>query len=348
LVDGRDLSVSISVGASVYPEHAEDAEALLKAADAALFRAKAQGRSQLSLFTPELLAVAAAKFSVEQGLRRGIERGDFELVFQPEINSEKLQTECVEALLRWRTPDGRLAAPDEFLAVAEESGLIMEISDWVLRNAIEAAAYWHHGEWPQARVAINVSPRQLLDHRFAQRVQELLRDYQLPPRCIEIELTETVLQTGAATIQTLRALRSQGIAIALDDFGTGYSSLASLEKLPLSRIKLDRSLIAAIDTSVRAVAIAGAIINMCQGFGLEVTAEGVERTQQLEMLLRYRAVTLQGFLLSRPVSKSELVSVLPVVEQQARRLCQAVRALSSSDADVSLRAEQILKLVESR
>jgi diguanylate cyclase (GGDEF)-like protein len=319
-VDGRELIVSVSVGASVFPDHEQDAEALLRAADAALFRAKALGRSQLSMFTRELLEAASAKFTTEQGLRRAIERGEFELVFQPEVSVETLETALVEALIRWRMPDGSYATPGQFLGIAEESGLIMEISDWVLRSAIETAAHWHHGAWPQARVAINVSPRQLIDQRFVERLRELLQEYRLPPRCIEIELTETVLQTGAATIETLKCLRAHGVAIALDDFGTGYSSLASLEQLPLTRIKLDRSLIAGIDSSPRSAAIARAIIGLCQGLGLEVTAEGVERREQFALLLGHRAMYLQGYLLAHPVSRDELLPVMADLSRRAEEL----------------------------
>ena len=148
-IGNRELMISVSVGAGIYPDHERTAEGLLKAADAALFRAKALGRSQLSVYTPELLAEAATRFATEQGLRRAVERGEFELVFQPEVSADTLETALVEALLRWRMPDGRLAPPAEFLAVAEESGLITEIGDWVLRSAIETAARWHHGEWPR-------------------------------------------------------------------------------------------------------------------------------------------------------------------------------------------------------
>jgi diguanylate cyclase (GGDEF)-like protein len=319
-VDGRELIVSISVGASVFPDHEVNAEALLKAADVALFRAKALGRGQLCMFTPELLEAAAAKFSTEQGLRRAIERGEFELVFQPEVHAQTLEISLVEALIRWRTPDGQVATPGEFLAVAEESGLIVEITDWVLRSAIEAASQWHHGAWPEARVAINVSPRDLLDNRFVDRVSELLREYRLPARCIEIELTESVLQTGTATISALKRLRAQGVAIALDDFGTGYSSLASLEQLPLTRIKLDRSLIAGIDTNPRSAAIARAIIGMCQGLGLEITAEGVERTEQFAMLVGQPAMYLQGYLLARPVAREDVLNALPKVTAHTQHL----------------------------
>ncbi len=309
-VNGRDLVIGISVGASIYPEHGVDAEALLRAADAALFRAKALGRSQLTVFSPELLEEASVKFSTEQGLRRAMERGEFELVFQPEVDASSFETRLVEALLRWRLPDGRRASPSEFLTVAEESGLIMEISDWTLRTAIEMAAHWHHGPWPEARVAVNLSSRELLDSRFVDRVMELLQRHRLPPQCIEIELTENVLQTGAATIEVLRCLRANGIAIALDDFGTGYSSLASLERLPLTRVKLDRTLVASIHTSPRSAAIARAIVGLCHSLDLEVTAEGIECAEQLVALSRHTPMFLQGYLLARPISADKLLPIM--------------------------------------
>jgi EAL domain-containing protein (putative c-di-GMP-specific phosphodiesterase class I) len=239
-----------------------------------------------------------------------LERGEFELVFQPEVNARTLNTGIVEALLRWRLPDGRRASASEFLAIAEESGLILEISDWVLRSSIETAAGWHHGEWPEARVAINLSSRQLLDARFVGHVLELLCEHRLPAHCIEIELTENVLQTGASTIEVLRQLRGHGVAIALDDFGTGYSSLASLEQLPLSRVKLDRTLIASIHTSARSAAIARALVGLCHSIGLEVTAEGVEFPDQLALLTDLTPIHLQGYLLARPVPAEKLLPVI--------------------------------------
>jgi diguanylate cyclase (GGDEF)-like protein len=335
-VDGRDLMISISVGASVYPDHGSDAEALLRAADAALFRAKALGRNQLTVFSPELLETASAKFSTEQGLRRALERGEFEMVFQPEVNAKTLTTDLVEALLRWRLPDGRQSSPDEFLTIAEESGLIMEISDWVLRTCIETAARWHHGAWPQARVAINLSSRQLLDGRFVDRVMELLREHRLPARCIEIELTENVLQTGVATVEVLRQLRAHGVAVALDDFGTGYSSLASLEQLPLTRVKLDRTLIASIHTSARSAAIARAIIGLCHSIGLEVTAEGVECPEQLALLTDLTPIYLQGYLLARPVSAEKL---LPIMAALPDRMASLAHDASEEFSMVYLRAQ---------
>jgi diguanylate cyclase (GGDEF)-like protein len=308
-VQGREITVSVSIGASLYPDHEHRAEDLLSAADAALFRAKALGRNQLAMFTPELLETATRKFTTEQGIRHALEHGQFELVFQPEVSLETLEVGLVEALVRWRLPDGRLAAPDEFLAITEESGLIIELGDWVLRNALRAASNWHHGLWPEVKVAINVSVRQLIDDRFVVRIQELLREYALPPACVELELTESVLQTGSSTIESLRLLRSLGIAIALDDFGTGYSSFASLEQLPLSRIKLDRSLIACIDSNSRSAAIALALIRLCDELEIEVTAEGVERESQFACLAESRAMYLQGYLISRPVAEAEVLRV---------------------------------------
>ena len=326
LIEGRELMISISGGASIYPDHERGSDALLRAADAALFRAKNSGRARLSLFSPELLEAASLKFSLEQGLRRALEREEFELWFQPEVSFDTLETKLVEALLRWRLPDGQYVAPNDFLSVAEDSGLIRSINDWVLRTAFRYAAEWHHGAWPEARVAINVSARQLLDTSFVARIRELLLEYRLPSRCIEIELTETVLQTEAATIEVLQELRGLDITIALDDFGSGYSSLSSLERLPLTRVKLDRSLIDTIDTSGRSLAIARAIIGLCENLGLEVTAEGVERPEQLALLLGNPAMTLQGYLLSRPLKSQTMPGALTGLRERLQSLLITVPA----------------------
>jgi diguanylate cyclase (GGDEF)-like protein len=316
LVDDREFSVSVSVGASMFPEHDTAAEGLLRAADSALFGAKESGRSRLVVFTSELIETAAVRFATEQGLRRAIDRQELLLMYQPEVSLKTFEIGLVEALLRWQRPDGHLAHPGEFLPIAEQSSLASEINEWVLRAAVSDASRWHHGGWPEVRVAINVSPRQLLDRRFTERLLLLLDEYRLPARCIELELTETVLQTGQLTIDTLRVLRSHGIGIALDDFGTGYSSITSLQDLPLSRVKLDRSLIATIDTSERASVITRAIIELCHGLGLEVTAEGIERPEQLAWLSNQSAMFLQGYLLSRALPFAELLDLRAIMPQR--------------------------------
>src|SRR5690606_31417022 len=260
----------------------------------------------VSLFSADLLDAASTRFKLEQSLRLAMERGEFELVYQPEVCFETMQTHTVEALLRWRLNNGGYAAPAGFFDVAEQSGLITDMSDWALRTAIEAAARWRGGPWPQARVAVNISSQQLLDGGFVERLQHLLNRHELPPQSLEIELTENVLQTGAATVAALHRLRELGVSIALDDFGAGYSSLTSLERLPLTRVKIDRSLIESIDAGGRAPAIVRSIIGLCRSLGLQVTAEGVERHSQLGLLLADRGVHVQGYLIARPLEEQAL------------------------------------------
>jgi diguanylate cyclase (GGDEF)-like protein len=319
---GRELLLGVSVGASVAPDHAPDAESLLRAADAALFRAKELGRNRANVYSPDLLEAAASRFQTEQALRRAIDSGEFELLYQPQVVLETLEVDSVEALLRWRRPDGRYQAPGEFLQVAEQSGLIVVISEWVLQTAAAAALQWHRGEWPGARVAINVSPQQFLDGSFVDRLERLFADTGLPPRCLEIELTENVLQTGAQTVDAVRALHSLGVSVALDDFGTGFSSMTSLEKLPLSRVKIDRSLIADVDTNVRSAAIARSTIRLCHDLGLEVTAEGVERVSQVEWLLGVGPVSVQGYWFAKPF---RAVDVVPFRATAADRAAEVSR-----------------------
>jgi diguanylate cyclase (GGDEF)-like protein len=336
LVEGRELLISISIGASIYPDHETSTEALLSAADAAVFHAKGLGRNQLSLFRSELLKSASHKFNTEQALRRALERNEFELVFQPEINFALGGIQLMEVLLRWRLPDGRRISPMQFLPTAQEAGLMNSIGDWVLRSAIESAARWHHGPWRDVRIAINVSASQLISKGFVQRVQELLLLHELPTQCIEIELTEAVLQNGPATLNTLRELRALDIAVALDDFGTGFSSLSSLQHLPLSRVKLDQSLIAAIDKDDRALVIANAIIDLCEKLGLAVTAEGIERPEQLHLLLEHHSICLQGYLISFPVESDAVAAVVESMPGHMQSLFLTASELAASK-DTSVR-----------
>ena len=343
VVDGRELLMGLSLGASLFPVHGRDPEGLLRAADAALFHAKAQGRSRVRVFSPELLEAAAAKFATEQGLRRAVDRGEFELHFQPEVDLATCEAGLVEALLRWRLPDGSHASPQAFLPVAEDCGLIREIGEWVIQSTVEHAARWRAAAWPPVRVAVNVSALQLLDSRFVQSLSNALDRHRLPPQCIEVELTENVLQTGRHTTEALAMLRELGVGVALDDFGTGYSSLVSLQQLPLTRVKLDRSLIATIDTSARSQAITRAIISLCQSLGLEVTAEGVERHEQLAWLLGYPAMHLQGYLLSAPVPEADLLTALTAMPARMDALLQ-VALPRERRADRALRASKLRQL----
>ena len=243
-------------------------------------------------------------------LKKAVADGHLELLYQPQGSFGSLEITVAEALLRWRLPDGRYREPNDFLCVAEQSAIITDIDDWVLKRAIATAAKWQSGCWPNVRVAVNVSPRQLLDDTFADRVGRLLDQAGLSPGCLEIEITENVLQTTVPVIESLHKLRALGVSIALDDFGTGYSSLTSLEQLPLTRVKIDRSLVLSVDSNPRSATIVRSMIALSHSLGLHVTAEGVERPEQLARLLANSEVDVQGYLLARPLSEADFEQFL--------------------------------------
>jgi diguanylate cyclase (GGDEF)-like protein len=331
-IDGRALSTSASVGASLYPDHAEDAEGLLKAADVALFRAKELGRNRFALYKAALYDAAAQRFRLEQSLRKAVEAGDLMLMFQPQVALHTFEVVGLEALLRWRKPDGRIATATEFIHIAEKTGLIHELTDWVLRSATSTVAAWRAQGWHRACVAINVSPPQFLESDFVGHVARALEVTGLPASALELELTETVFQTGATTIDSLRRLRELGVSIALDDFGIGYSSLTSLEQLPITRVKLDRMLVEGIDTNPRSAAIVRSIVALCHGLGLQVVAEGVERPAQLEFLSHCGPLGVQGYLLAYPVEAHQAEEEAKAAASRAKLILENAAKSPQSDA----------------
>jgi diguanylate cyclase (GGDEF)-like protein len=336
VVDGRVLTTSASVGASLYPDHAADAEGLLRAADVALFRAKELGRNRFALYSPALYDAAAQRFRLEQSLRRAVEGGQLLLMYQPLVALHSFESSEVEALLRWRRPDGRIATAQEFIHVAEKTGLIHELTDWILHTAAADAARWRTEGWQRAAVAINVSPPQFFESDFVEHVARTLEVTGLPASALELEITETVFQTGPATIDSLRRLRALGVNIALDDFGIGYSSLTSLEQLPITRVKLDRLLIAGVDTNSRSAAIVRSIVALCHGLGLQVVAEGVERNAQLDFLARCGPIGVQGFLLAHPVEAAEVPEEAQAAARRARLSLEATAQQARRDGSESV------------
>jgi diguanylate cyclase (GGDEF)-like protein len=306
-VDDRELLVSLTAGIALYPEHGDSVEALLRAADSALHDAKDKGRNGFQVYRAELLAGASHRFHTEQALRHALARGDFLLHYQPEVSLLTKRTTAVEALLRWRRPDGTVVTAGEFIEVAEQSGLLLDLSDWLIRSALEAARELRDSGWSSARVAINVSPQQLLAGQFLERVRKALATTRMPASCLEVELTESALQTGRRAIEALHELRRIGVAVALDDFGTGYSTLKSIEELPLTRVKLDRSLVKNIEESSSAAAFAYSCIRLCQSRGLTVTVEGIERSGQLDILGDCGDIQIQGFLIAEPAPLEDIV-----------------------------------------
>jgi diguanylate cyclase (GGDEF)-like protein len=322
-VDRREIAVGVSCGAAVFPDHGSDAASLLRAADAALFRAKELGRNRICIYDPALLVAAANRFRIEQALRRAIEAGEFVLHYQPQVCLGRLETTTVEALLRWKQSDSVIVSASEFIGIAEQSGLMLDLNDWILEQAARDARAWRDGGWTQARVAINVSAQQVLSGDFPGDIERLLARHGLPPEALELELTENMLQTGVVTVETLRTLKLLGVATALDDFGTGYSSLTSLEQLPLSRVKLDRSVLAEVDSNPRSAAIAQAMIALSRGLGLQVTVEGVERASQLDFLASSGEVSVQGYLVARPMDASGVLETVKRMGSRMRALLDA-------------------------
>jgi diguanylate cyclase (GGDEF)-like protein len=310
-VDERDLLVSLSAGIALFPEHGDSVESLLRAADSALHDAKEKGRSGFQFYRAELLAGASHRFHTEQALRHALGNGDFRLHYQPEVSLLTRKTTAVEALLRWQRPDGRIATAGEFIDIAEQSGLLLDLSDWLLRTAVEAARDLRAGPWPSARVAVNVSPQQFLAGRFVESVAKALRAAGMTADCLEIELTESALQTGRRATESLLELRRLGVTVALDDFGTGYSTLKSIEELPLTRVKLDRSLVRNIEGNANAAAFAQSCVQLCQSRGLTVTVEGIERAGQLDALVSCGDIQVQGFLIARPAPLDEIAAFIP-------------------------------------
>ena len=325
-IEGRALATTASVGASLFPDHADDPEGLLRAADVALFRAKELGRNRFALYRAALYDAAAQRFRLEQALRKAVEADELLLMFQPEVALGGCEVTALEALLRWRKPGGRIATATEFIHVAEKSGLIHELTGWVLRSATSTAAAWRAAGWQDARVAINVSPPQFFESDFVSHIARELESAGLPASALELELTETVLQTGTATIDALRRLRELGISIALDDFGIGYSSLTSLEQLPINRVKLDRMLVEGVDSNPRSAAIVRSIVTLCHGLGLQVVAEGVERPTQLEFLAHCGPLAVQGYLLAHPVEAGAAAEEARAAAARARNLLATSQA----------------------
>jgi diguanylate cyclase (GGDEF)-like protein len=325
---GREILVSVSVGVAHLPEHAGDAADLVRAADAALFRAKALGRNRIAIFSQALLEDSESRFAVEQSLHRAVDAGELALVYQPQISLFDGTTEVVEALLRWQRADGAMIPAREFIAIAEQSGLIIEIGEWVLETAAAAVADWRARGFEDARVAINVSVHQLLDNRFVERLTEVLKRFRLPGSAIELELTETTFQTSSATVRALSQLREGGVGLALDDFGTGYSSLTSLSRLPLRRVKIDRSLVVDAPASPRAESLARSIIGVCHNLGLGVTVEGIERPDQLVWLAGCGPVCAQGMLIAQPMTSINVPDFARHSPQHLKSLLDGDRPLS--------------------
>ena len=310
-VGGHELHVTASIGISLYPADGPGADQLLKCADIALYRAKERGRDRIQLYNPALNVRVFEQMVLEKRLRRALEQRQFVLVYQPQVGLDSGAVVGFEALLRWRHPELGLVAPDEFVPLAEENGLIQPLGSWVLRTACSHHQAWREAGHPALRLAVNMSARQFECNDLDQHIRAVLDETGMDPRCLELELTESVLmQEGDRTASLLADLSALGIGLALDAFGTGYSSLSYLKRFPITRVKIDRSFVSDIATSEGDAAVARAVIAMAHGLDVAVVAEGIETLEQLAILRRYGCDEGQGYLLGRPVMPSEVPDML--------------------------------------
>ena len=306
-LDGHTISISASIGIALAPDDGMDADQLLRHADLALYRAKADGRGCVRFFETEMNARALLRRSLQLDLQRALAAGEFEVFYQSQVRVEDRRLSGFEALLRWRHPDRGLVPPDRFIPQAEEMGLIVPLGEWVLQEACRTAAAWP-GPW---KVAVNLSPVQFASSRLVGAVAAALDRSGLDPARLELEITETVmLQNTEATLATLHRLKALGVSIALDDFGTGYSSLGYLQRFPFDTVKIDGSFIRNLEVSQVSVAIVRAVTDLCGALGMATIAEGVETEAQWQALCRLGCTEAQGYLLSRPCPATELAPLL--------------------------------------
>ena len=310
-VDSQGIKVAASIGIAVHPDGGADADELVRRADLALYRAKHEGRGRFRFFESAMDARARSRRQLEQELRRALDAGEFVLHYQPQVELATGRVDGVEALVRWRHPTRGLVPPGEFIPVAEACGLIVPLGAWVLGETCRQVRAWQDVGL-MLTAAVNLSPVQVRHDGLLEAIDDALRINHLDGNCLEVELTENLLldRSEPATDHTLRSLASRGIRLALDDFGTGYSSLGYLKRLPVQRIKIDRSFVRDIGTDPDDDAVVQAIVTLGHTLGKEVVAEGVETPAQLAFLRRLGCDAAQGFLLGHPTEAAQIMPLL--------------------------------------
>jgi diguanylate cyclase (GGDEF)-like protein len=314
-----DIHPSASIGLACYPTDGTTSEALFAHADAAMYAAKRRGRKSIQRFAPDMDTSTQDRVKLEADLHQALELGQFELHYQPKVDARSGRYRGAEALIRWRHPDRGLVPPGEFVPLAEDTGLIIPIGAWVIREACRQVRVWQRDGLPAARVAVNVSATQFQQRELVDTVRRALDDSGIRASCLEIELTESAVMTNPEESgETLKVLSRMGVAVSVDDFGTGYSNMSYLRRFPLDKLKIDRSFIADLLTSPDAAALVRGIISLAHSLRLKVIAEGVETLEQMELLKGLGCDQLQGFCFSRPLPAAEYEQLMRAAQPVGR------------------------------
>jgi diguanylate cyclase len=307
----QELFATASVGVSLFPHDAEDAQSLMKNAGAALYKAKRSGGANYQFYTADMHSLAARRLALETKLRRAIQNEEFLIFYQPRISVDSLAVTGVEALVRWQDPQLGLVAPAEFIPLAEDTGLIVPIGEWVLRNACVQARRWQVAGFAPMQMAVNISARQFQEQDLSETVVRILNQTKIAPQYLELEVTESsIVQNPEFAASVLTKLKGMGVKISIDDFGTGYSSLASLKRLPIDALKIDQSFVRDATTEPDDASLVMAIITLAHNLRLKVIAEGVETEEQLRFLHLLRCDEIQGNLFSKPIPPESLEGLL--------------------------------------
>jgi diguanylate cyclase (GGDEF)-like protein/PAS domain S-box-containing protein len=310
-IGGHDVVVTASLGVSLYPDDARDAETLINSADYAMYQAKGAGDNAYQFFEPDMNVRAIERRSIEGGLRGALARKEFTLHYQPKVNLESGAIVGAEALIRWTHPDRGVVPPLEFVPVAEECGLAVPIGQWVLREACQQARAWQDAGFEPMPVAVNISAVEFRSKDFLASLLRILAETSLDPRYLELEVTETALmQNTESTVAVLQALKDKGVRIAIDDFGTGYSSLSYLRQFPIEVLKIDQSFVKEITADLNGAPIVTAVINLGRGLNHRVVAEGIETAEQLAFLQAHHCAEGQGYYFSPPVSAAQFSALI--------------------------------------
>jgi len=351
-IDEHELVITCSIGISVSPRDGEDVQTLVKNADMAMYRSKAQGRNTFQFFTGEMNARSFERMTMEKHLRRALEHDEFHVYYQPKVSLDTGRITSMEALIRWQHPEMGMVSPTTFIPLAEETGLIESIGEWVLRTACMQNKAWQDAGFAPLTVAVNLSGRQLWQQNVTGLIDQILLETNLNPRYLELEITESMVMQDAERVTTiLKALKNMGISLAMDDFGTGYSSLGYLTRFPFDKLKIDQSFVRDITSNPDNAAIATTVIAMAHSLHLKVIAEGVETEGQLNYLRLHGCDEIQGYYFSRPVTAVAF-------EQLLREDCQLQLAPDNShgqkktillvddEKDVALALQRLLLLEE--